>query len=131
MPVCPELPPDLKGYALTLWHEVAPDLYAMKLLSHVDVQGLALYCEWLARWKTADEQLALEPSLVIARSSERSEITVPNPLLNVAYKAALLADRFGSNFGLCPTSRARLASDSPPKHGKFDGLSGPLPGRGA
>jgi hypothetical protein len=36
-----------------------------------------------------------------------------------------------ANFGLSPAARARLASDPPPKHGKFDGLIGPLPGRGA
>ena len=54
-----------------------------------------------------------------------------NPLIGVAYKAALLADWFGSNFGLSPAARARLASDPPPKHGKFDGLIGPFPGRGA
>ena len=101
----------------------------MKLLSHVDTEALAMYCQWFGRWKTAEQELALEPSLVITRSSERGEITIANPLIGVAYKAALLVDRLGSNFGLTPAARARLATDPPPKHGKFDGLIGPLPGR--
>jgi P27 family predicted phage terminase small subunit len=129
--VCPEPPEDLRGHALTQWHKVASDLFAMKLLSHVDTEALAMYCQWFGRWKTAEQELALEPSLVITRSSERGEITIANPLIGVAYKAALLVDRLGSNFGLTPAARARLAIDPPPKHGKFDGLIGPLPGRGA
>jgi hypothetical protein len=39
--VCPELPDGLKGYALTQWHKVAPDLLAMQLLSYVDTEALA------------------------------------------------------------------------------------------
>lgn len=53
------------------------------------------------------------------RISERGEITVHNPLTGVAYKAALLADRFGSNFGPSPAARARLPSDPPPKAWKI------------
>jgi hypothetical protein len=48
-----------------------------------------MYCQWIARWKSAERELALEPSLVITRTSERGEITVPNPLIGVAYKTAL------------------------------------------
>jgi|SRR6476469_1948174 len=36
-----------------------------------------------------------------------------------------------SPFGLNPAARAQLATNPPPKHGKFDDLIGPLPGRGA
>jgi P27 family predicted phage terminase small subunit len=104
--VCPEPPGDLKGYALTQWHKVAPDLFAMKLLSQVDTEVLATYCQWFGRWKTAEQELALEPSLVITRSNERGEITVPNPLIGVTYKAALLAVRLQFR---SVTGRARKA----------------------
>src|SRR5450755_242868 len=69
--VCPEPPEDLRGYALARWQKVAPDLFAMQLLSYVDIEALAMYCQCHARWKTAERELALEPSLVITRSSER------------------------------------------------------------
>jgi hypothetical protein len=48
--VCPEPPEDLRGYALAQWHKVAPDLFAMQLLSHVDTEAPAMYCQsflWL------------------------------------------------------------------------------------
>jgi phage terminase small subunit len=39
--VCPGPPEELRGAALAIWEKVAPGLFAMQLLSHLDVEALA------------------------------------------------------------------------------------------
>ena len=56
-PDTPEPPEFLTGYACDEWHRVVPELHALRLLTALDVQPLAAYCEAYKRWRTAEELL--------------------------------------------------------------------------
>ena len=53
----PAPPAFLDDYALAEWKRVAPELWRMGLLTHVDVAALAVYCTSYAQWRTAVQAL--------------------------------------------------------------------------
>ncbi len=100
---------------------MAPELHRLGLLTRIDVACLAAYCQNYARWRTAEEALT--------RMADRDEHTGAllvrtadgnakrNPLVKIAADAAADMLAFGSQFGMIPSARVRLASrfgPSPP-----------------
>ena len=53
----PEPPAFLSDIAKEEWARVSGELYAMHLLTTVDVAALALYCDAYSRWRTATEAI--------------------------------------------------------------------------
>jgi P27 family predicted phage terminase small subunit len=131
----PEIPPNipappafLNGYALEEWHRVERELYALKLLTNVDINPLAAYCVAYQRWRDAEEMLhdmakrdGVTRALLIKGTKG---VAVRNPLVAVARQAALDMVRYASEFGLTPAARSRIAAgpfgETPVS--KFDGL---------
>jgi P27 family predicted phage terminase small subunit len=127
----PESPPFLIGYAADEWYRVAPELHRLRLLTIVDVQTLAAYCQAYLFWRTAAEALARMAEKDAATSGflikSQSGDAIQNPLLGVARRAAADMVRFAGEFGLSPAARARISAGvnyEPPPGGKFDGLLG-------
>lgn len=112
----PEPPDDLNPIAQAEWRRVAPGLHAMKLLHTVDTTALAAYCSAYATWRQAQSALA--------KMAERDELTagmmirtsngnaIQNPMLGVSNKAARDMVRFAGEFGMTPSARARLGSET-------------------
>ncbi len=128
-PICPEPPAYLDDLAADEWRAVAPELHALGLLTVVDVACLAAYCAAYSSWRTAAESLARmavnDPVMngqIVKGKCGDAQI---NPLIGIARRAANDTVRFGSEFGLGPAARARIAAgfNAPPRGGgKFDGL---------
>jgi P27 family predicted phage terminase small subunit len=78
----------------------------------------AAYCAAYGRWRLAEEMLAGAELLVDGSAGNR----VPNPLIKIAQQAARDLIKFGNEFGLTPSSRARVRAGVPEDHGKFSGL---------
>lgn len=127
--VLPDAPPFLTPDARGEWDRVSTELYHLGLLTNVDVQPLAAYCQAYGRWVAAEK--------AIAKMAERDTLTaglmikttngnaIQNPLVGTSNKAASDMVRYASEFGLTPAARARLAIDpSQPQTSKFDGLFG-------
>jgi P27 family predicted phage terminase small subunit len=114
---CPEPPPWLTPYALERWREVAPELFALGLLTVADVGALAIHCSHYGRWRQAEEQIARMPELVA--TTERGRVA--DPLVAIAGRAAKDALSSGNEFGLTPSSRTRVRVDFIDE-GKFAGL---------
>jgi P27 family predicted phage terminase small subunit len=122
----PEAPPFLAPYARDEWWSIGPQLVRLRLLTSVDLQVFAAYCQAYATWRTAIETLngmaerdATTGGLLVKRVSDG------NPLLAIAASAAADMVRHAGEFGLTPLARGRIASGGsyePP--GKFDGLLG-------
>jgi P27 family predicted phage terminase small subunit len=125
----PKAPPFLIGIARQEWRRIAPQCFALGLLTDLDVSALAAYCQAYGRWVTAE--------LRAAEMAERDELTsglmikttngnaIQNPLVGVARRAAADMVRYASEFGLTPSARARLAlNPQAPKKSRFDGLIG-------
>jgi P27 family predicted phage terminase small subunit len=75
----------------------------------LDESSFAAYCCAYATWRIADERLAQEDIMV---PGERHDVA--NPLLKIAAQAARDLIKFGGEFGLSPSSRARVAAGMAP-----------------
>jgi P27 family predicted phage terminase small subunit len=121
-------PPDhLDAYALEEWKKLAPGLNAMGVLTSVDGATFAAYCVSVARWRHAEEELnkvrAKRGTLAALLIKNQTGDWVQNPLIRISARAADEFVKYGAEFGLSPSSRARLAVDpGRGKPGKFDGL---------
>ena len=125
----PPPPPDfLTGHARAKWLRLAPQLHALGLLTSVDHDVFAAYCDAFGRWLTAEETLTqmaardmLTRGLMIKTASGN---VIQNPVVGIKNVAARDMVRFGTDLGLSPAARARLATDpsSAPDQGKFAGL---------
>jgi len=129
IPPGPPEPPDfLMSAAKDEWHEVAGELHALGLLTVLDRNVLAAYCQSFARWKQAETLLAE----LAERDPETGALTIRsaagnrmfNPLLQVARGAASDMLKFAAEFGLSPVARTRVAGGISTPGGKFDGLLG-------
>jgi P27 family predicted phage terminase small subunit len=114
---CPEAPAFLPQYAREEWDRVAAQLWAIGLLSCLDVAPLAAYCASYAMWRTASEEL---DSLTV--TTGKGDLR-RHPLIKVIADAASDMVRYAGEFGLTPVARTRIAKgihQQPPS--KFDGL---------
>jgi P27 family predicted phage terminase small subunit len=119
--VLPDPPAILTKPAKEEWLRVSVELYRLGLLTLVDVQILAAYCQAYGRWIAAER--------AIARMAERDQLSdglmikttngnaIQNPLVGTANKAASDMVRYATEFGLTPAARARLAI-GPIEHAK-------------
>jgi P27 family predicted phage terminase small subunit len=129
-PQVPEPPGFLVGYGADEWHRVGPELYALGLLTALDVMPLAAYCQAYHHWRTAEEALArmAEKDPVTGALLIKSTLGDPraNPLIRVANNAAADMIRFAGEFGMTPSARARVRAGVAWREGggKFDGLIG-------
>jgi P27 family predicted phage terminase small subunit len=124
----PEPPSFLTGYAADEWWRIGPELHRLGLLTVLDVAGFAAYCQNYARWRTAEETLAVMTAhdpvthgLLIKRTDGNAE---RNPLAVIAAKAAASMIYYAGHFGMTPVARARIAAGVAWREdgGKFDGL---------
>jgi len=131
-PVCekvPKAPTFITDLARQEWDRIAPQLYAMGLLTDLDVGPLAAYCQAYGRYVAAELAISeaaaadlLTKGLMIKTSNGNA---IQNPLVGTANKAARDMVRYASEFGLTPSARARLALiPQAPKRSRFDGLIG-------
>ncbi len=99
----PGPPAHLSVEARKAWKRLARDLHALGLLTRVDYDALAAYCETWATWVEAKRRLR-ESNLVL-RSGERY---VRNPLLIIIDESEKRMHRWLAEFGMTPSSRSRV-----------------------
>jgi P27 family predicted phage terminase small subunit len=110
------------------WRRIILSLYRLRLVTSLDLNVLAAYCNAYARWNEAETTLAAmaqkDPVTkgVLIRGAHGTPVV--NPLVRVASVAAKDMVHFAGEFGLSPLARARIAAgvyENPPRS-KFDGL---------
>jgi P27 family predicted phage terminase small subunit len=90
------------------------ELYAMRLLTPLDVAVFAAYCEAYATWRTAAEALsrmeAQDPLFrgLLVRGPDGN--AAANPFVSIERRAARNMVRFAGEFGMVPSARARIAA---------------------
>jgi P27 family predicted phage terminase small subunit len=135
VPDLPESPPDppefLSEIAKGEWARIVLSLYRLRLITTLDLNVLAAYCQAFARWHEAETTLATMAAKdpvthgILIKGAHGTPVV--NPLVRVASVAAKDMVNFAGEFGLSPLARARIAAgiyENPPRS-KFDGL---LPG---
>jgi P27 family predicted phage terminase small subunit len=104
-------PTHLNKTAKAEWKRVSKELADSGLLTSVDRAALAGYCVAWARW--VDAELHLEKDGVIIAGAMGG--TVRNPWLIVATQSLDLVRKFAVEFGMTPSSRARIHVETPTK----------------
>jgi P27 family predicted phage terminase small subunit len=103
-PVLPDPPDHLFEDGKAEWRRVAQGLYALRLLSTLDINALAAYCQSFAIWKQASEAITAG-GLTIETTNGN---VIQNPLVGIANKAASDMVRYAAEFGMTPSARARI-----------------------
>jgi P27 family predicted phage terminase small subunit len=106
----PVIPPEwLDGDGLAEWHRVQPMLARLGLLTEVDGQALASYCQTWARWREAEAKIK-EFGMVI---KGRGGYPIISPFVAVANRAMQQMKAFLIEFGMTPSARSRVHSNAP------------------
>ncbi|MEO5369304.1 MAG: phage terminase small subunit P27 family [Magnetococcus sp. DMHC-1] len=107
-PPCPKwLLPDAKKE----WRRVVTELKIFGLISRIDMALLAGYCQSWARWREAEEILALEGSTTPIASGKGMK---RHPMAAQANEALRIMERLATHFGLSPSARTGLKVDHLP-----------------
>ena len=123
-PKIPDPPAFLSAIAKEEWARVAPELYALHLLTTVDTAALAVYCQAYSQWRVATEMMATMAAGGLLIRSRAGEPTA-NPLIWIANSAVKTMLRSADLFGMSPAARSRINGGfSPPPRGpsKFGDL---------
>ena len=115
-PGSPDPPGWLSESATDVWHELVPMLMQMGVLSKVDGNALARYCEIWIRWRRAAEFLASVPSEfyeVRTLASGKKELK-PLPMVAIADTLSTQLLRLEQQFGMTPSARVGLEVTAPP-----------------
>lgn len=91
------------------WKRVAAELEALDLLTNVDVTALAVYCDAVSRYIEATKAIRDEGITVEYTNAAGATNTVANPNVAIARQYAQLIRQYLIEFGLSPSSRAKLA----------------------
>ena len=122
----PEPPDDLIGYAREEWYRIVVEAFRLKLVTSVDIQPLAAYCDAYQRWRSAREKLAAmaenDPLMAGLLVKTKAGGAAPNPLVFLVQSAARDMVRFAGEFGLTPAARSRIKATDAIGDGEFTGF---------
>lgn len=114
-------PMELDTVAREAWEHFAPMLFRMKLLTEADVLSFAALCTSWSTYRQATETVQREGTLTLGSRGQM----VRNPAALVAKDALGDYMRLATEFGLTPSSRARIVL---PTGGNVDPLDDILNG---
>jgi P27 family predicted phage terminase small subunit len=104
-------PPDhLKGLARRKWQKMAAQLHKIGVLTEIDQDALARYCVTYQRWREAEAKIAREGEVVLTVNGNQ----IQNPYLAIANRCMAQLNTLGAEFGLTPSSRAKVHAEPPP-----------------
>lgn len=104
-PIRPECPEWLNKEAKDKWKELAPQLEQLGLLTKIDGDEFARYCQFTVRAKQAEENV--EKNGVLVNGAVPGTM-VKNPAVQIARDYAQAASRLADKFGLSPSARNGL-----------------------
>lgn len=105
----------LESEAKREWRRVAPELERLGLLSHLDQQALAQYCQAYARWREAEEVLTLK-GLTYEYTNKSGAVNIlARPEVGISVSAQKTMRAICAEFGMTPSSRGRMVMPGAPE----------------
>ena len=95
----------LDAEAQTEWQRLAPTLERLGVLTETDTGALEAYCESWATWKEATKQIRKWGMVLKAKDGQ---VPVVSPYVKIAHDALLHMRALLVEFGMTPSSRARV-----------------------
>ena len=105
-PRCPEY---LDKSGKIAWRKLVPMLESMGVLSRIDENALARYCQLWSRWRTAEEFITKHGVMYPLKDNDgQTKCFQQWPQVAIAHKLSLQLTRIEQEFGMTPSARARL-----------------------
>jgi P27 family predicted phage terminase small subunit len=114
--VLPRAPTHLNAAAKKHWRKTARELHTLGLLTVLDIDALAAYCQVYARWVGAEDALA-KTGMVIKTVAGNF---IQSPYLSIANRALELMHRYEAEFGMTPSARTRIVVEKPQEESEFE-----------
>ena len=86
------------------WKRLAKNLSDLGVLTNLDLQTFASYCQAYARWKDAERKIAERGNIIETKTGYLQQ----NPLINISQSNQKVMLRTAAEFGLTPSARARI-----------------------
>ena len=86
------------------WKRLAPALEAMGVLTMADLSAFAGYCQAFARWKEAEEFISQHGTIFKTPSGYVQQV----PQVSIAQQYLKIMQSFCTEFGITPSTRARI-----------------------
>ncbi|HEY0839775.1 MAG TPA: phage terminase small subunit P27 family [Vulgatibacter sp.] len=100
-PLCPT---HLDEIAKSKWRELAPQLVRLGVLTRIDGDALAIYCQAYSRWAAAEDDVKANGiTYTTANGMVRQ-----NPAVGISSAATVTMATYGGKLGLNPADRAKL-----------------------
>ncbi len=103
----PAPPQGLDGLALEEWERMSCALYNLGLMTPVDMAAFAGYCQHYARWREAEEKIKTEGATIKTTGGN----LIQSPWVGIANTSSKLMLKFLSEFGMTPSSRAKVVAN--------------------
>ena len=104
--------------AKSKWKDLAPRLFNAGILTAIDGDSLAQYCQCWARWIAAEKSMPKGPVKKFKGRTGTWEQVAPE--FSVAKAMLAQMNRLARELGLTPSSRSALAIDKPAAGGLAD-----------
>ena len=104
----PRCPAWLEDEAKKEWKRMGKTLEQMGLLTEMDMAAFAGYCQAYARWKEAEEFITQHGTIVKTPSGYWQQV----PQVSIAQTYLKIMNRFCEQFGLTPSARSRITSET-------------------
>jgi len=105
----PPAPRHLGKDAKKFWRRRGPGLARCGIFTTIDYEAFATCCQWYGRWVEAERALAKSTLLIKTKDGN----IIQNPLLGIANRAAVEFRKCCTEFGMTPSSRARITATAP------------------
>jgi P27 family predicted phage terminase small subunit len=96
-----------------------PRLSGLGVLTELDGEALAVYCETYSRWRRALQEIR---SVGVVTFTDQGSLK-PNPAAGIAAQCERLMAAILVEFGLTPGSRSRVQADAKPRDALADFLA--------
>jgi P27 family predicted phage terminase small subunit len=108
----PEPPTHLVPGAKVEWERITPELQKLGLISNIDLAIVALYCQYWARWKQAEEKLQAlgEDGLIDKTPNGFKQMSV---WLLISKQSAEGMKSCLAEIGMTPAARSRVSPTHP------------------
>jgi P27 family predicted phage terminase small subunit len=91
------------------WRRISLELQELNLLTNIDINALAIYCDAFSKYMKATEEIN-KFGLVIKHTNKSGATNiVTNPYVQIANKYADLINKYCVEFGLTPSARAKIS----------------------
>ncbi len=107
--VAPSCPRWLGPEAKKIWRRTIPALIQMRILSRVDQDALAAYCQTYSRWMAAEEFLQERGQVYALRDEKGRMLRMRQfPQVSIAANLLQILRAYQQEFGMTPSSRTRV-----------------------